>query len=74
MLLARTISSRKFFGALLGMALLAPAAWSAQARWVTFKTGRDAGRILEHQIVRQAGQDGDGPPAGAIEPVRDAGL
>ena len=34
------------------LALSVPA-WSAQPRWVTFKTGRDAGRLLEHQIDRQ---------------------
>jgi hypothetical protein len=54
-MLARRIPSRKIFGAVFGAAILAfsPAAWSAEARWVTFKTGHNAGRALEHQIDRQ---------------------
>jgi hypothetical protein len=37
------------------MAILgfSPGARSAEARWVTFKTGHDAGRLIEHQIDRQ---------------------
>jgi hypothetical protein len=54
-MLACIIPSRKILGAVFGAAILvfSPCAWSAEARWVTFKTGRDSGRILEHQIDRQ---------------------
>lgn len=54
-MLARIISSRKFFGAFSGAVFLASSvcAWGAEARWVTFKTGQDAGRTLQHQIDRQ---------------------
>jgi len=54
-MLARRIPSRKFSGTVFGTAILAlsPCAWSAGAGWVTFKTGHDAGRPVEHQIDRQ---------------------
>jgi hypothetical protein len=54
-MLAPIIPSRKFFEAAFGVAILAflPCAWGAEARWVTFKTGHDAGRVIEHQIDRQ---------------------
>jgi hypothetical protein len=55
-MLACRIPSRKIFGAVFTAAILAfsPGAWSAEARWVTFKTGTNAGRALEHQIDRQS--------------------
>lgn len=36
-----------------GTALWALSAWGAETGWVTFKTGSDAGRVLQHQIDRQ---------------------
>lgn len=35
------------------LSVLFAAAWAAEPRWVTFKTGHDAGRMVEHQIDRR---------------------
>ena len=35
------------------LSVLFASAWAVGPRWVTFKTGRDAGRVLEHQIDRE---------------------